>query len=63
MMIHADRNIIMYLLQPGFRRDLSCEIQLLDFIDDVTVNLNKGKQTECLIMDFSKAYDSQPQPP
>ena len=58
-MIHADRNRIMYLIQY----DLSCEIQLIDFIDDVTVNFNKGKQTECLIMDFSKAYDSQPQPP
>ena len=57
IMNHADRNRIMYPLQHGFRRGLSCETQLIEFIDDVTINLDKGKQTDCLIMDFSKAFD------
>lgn len=47
----------MYPLQHGFQRGLSCESQLIEFIDDVTKNLDQGKQTDCLIMDFSKAFD------
>ena len=57
IMKHADANNIMYPLQHGFRRGLSCETQLLEFIDDISKNLDTGKQTDCLIMDFSKAFD------
>ena len=57
IMSHADTQNILYPLQHGFQRGLSCETQLIDFIDDVTNNLDKGKQTDCLIMDFSKAFD------
>jgi hypothetical protein len=32
-------------LQHGFQRGLSCESQLIEFIDDVTKNLDQGKQT------------------
>jgi hypothetical protein len=53
IMKHADANNIMYPLQHGFRRGLSCETQLLEFIDDISKNLDPGKQTDCLIMDFS----------
>ena len=35
----------------------SCETQLLEFIDDVTLNMENGKQTDILVMDFSKAFD------
>ena len=34
-MKYADANNIMYPLQHGFRRGLSCEAQLLEFIDDI----------------------------
>ena len=57
MMSHASTQNIMYPLQHGFQRVLSCESQLIEFIDDVTKNLDQGKQTDCLIMDFSKAFD------
>ena len=57
IMTHADNNNILYPLQHGFRRGLSCETQLIEFIDDVSKNMNKGKQTDCLKMDFSKAFD------
>jgi hypothetical protein len=33
------------------------DTQLVEFVDDVTKNLDSGKQTDCLIMDFSKAID------
>ena len=57
IMSHADRHKILYPLQHGFRRGLSCETQLVDFIDDITRNMDEGKQTDCLVMDFSKAFD------
>jgi hypothetical protein len=41
---HADANNIMYPLHHGFRRGLSCETQLLEFIDDISKNLDTGKQ-------------------
>lgn len=56
-MTHADKHDILYPLQHGFRRDLSCKTQLTDFINDVTIIMDAGKQTNCLIMDFSKAFD------
>ena len=56
-MCHADNNNILYDLQHGFRKKLSCETQLIEFIDDITNNLDNGQHTDCLIMDFSKAFD------
>ena len=44
-------------LQHGFRSKRSCETQLVEFVDDITVNMSNGKQTDILIMDFSKAFD------
>jgi hypothetical protein len=38
-------------------KGLSCETQLIEFVDDITRNIDAGKQTDCLIMDFSKAFD------
>jgi hypothetical protein len=57
IMTRADNNRILNPLQHGFRLGLSCETQLLDFIDDVSQNIDKGEQTDCLVMDFSKAFD------
>ena len=54
---HADKHNILYNMQHGFRKKLSCETQLVEFIDDVTRNLDSGQQSDCLIMDFSKAFD------
>jgi hypothetical protein len=44
-------------LQHGFRRNRSCETQLIEFIDDLIKNLQEGLQTDVLIMDFAKAFD------
>ena len=35
----------------------SCETQLIEFIDDLTSNLDKGQQVDILVMDFAKAFD------
>jgi hypothetical protein len=47
-MSHADTHNILYPLQHGFRTGRSCEAQLLEFIDDVTLNMENGKQTDIL---------------
>ena len=57
IMGHADRNNILYPLQYGFRSKRSCETQLIEFIDETSNNMASGKQTDVLIMDFSKAFD------
>jgi hypothetical protein len=54
---HADKHNILYPLQHGFRKNRSCETQLLELIDDVTKYMANSVQTDVLIMDFSKAFD------
>ena len=57
IMKHAERSNILFPLQHGFRKGRSCETQLIEFTDDITKNMENGKQTDVLIMDFSKAFD------
>ena len=57
IMKHAENNNILYPLQHGFRKGRSCETQLVDFVDDLTINMSSGLQTDVIIMDFSKAFD------
>jgi hypothetical protein len=57
IMGHADRNNILYPLQHGFRSKRSCETHLIEFIDETSNNMASEKQTDVLIMDFSKAFD------
>jgi hypothetical protein len=53
IMSYADKYNILYPFQHGFRKFRSSETQLIEFIDNVTRNLDDGKQTDVLIMDFS----------
>ena len=51
--------------QHGFRSQMSCETQLVQFYHDIVENLdgayNPGhKQTDLIIMDFAKAFDKVP---
>ena len=46
-------NNIINKVQDGFRKQLSFEAQLVEFIDDITRNNNR--HTDCLIMGFSQA--------
>ena len=43
--------------QYGFRRNRSCERQLLQCTTDIANMLAADKQTDVLVMDFSKAFD------
>jgi hypothetical protein len=57
IMKRAETHDIMYPLHHGFCSRQSNETHLVEFVDDITFNKSKGKQTFVLIMDFSKAFD------
>ena len=57
IMEHLQTNNILYHLQHGFRNKRSCETQLLEFINDVAINMESGLQTDLCILDFTKAFD------
>ena len=54
---HLDTQGIMYDLQHGFREKRSCETQLVMMIDDLARSASVGKQTDNILLDFSKAFD------
>ena len=57
VMRHASTHNILYHLQHGFRDKRSCETQLLEFQNDIVANMNNGKQTDVIVMDFAEAFD------
>ena len=56
-MKHSDSNNIISPFQHGFRRNRSCETPLIQFTTDIANILAADKQTDVLVMDFSKAFD------
>ena len=42
--------------QHGFRRGRSCETQLTE-LNDLLTSMHNGRQTDMIVMDFSKAFD------
>ena len=57
MMKHLELNNILHPLQHGFRKNYSCETQLLSLFQDLASN---PSQIDMIIMDFSKAFDKVP---
>ena len=58
MLTHFERNKVLTNLNHGFRAGYSCETQLAVTIDDLTRNLDNNHQTDVIILDFSKAFDT-----
>ena len=54
---HLDGQGILYDLQHGFREKWSCETQLIMLIEDLARGASVGKQTDIILLDFSKAFD------
>ena len=52
---HLDRQGLMYDLQYDFREKRSCETQLIMLIEDLVRNASVGKQTDIILLDFSKS--------
>ena len=57
LLSHLKKYDILCEQQHGFRAKRSCETQLLSTINDIAVNLDEGKQTDVILLDFSKAFD------
>ena len=60
VMKHVDYYKILSDCQHGFRARRSCETQLVTLRHDLTSSLDKGIQTEMVVLDFSKAFDRVP---
>ena len=62
---HLALSSILADCQHGFRSQRSCKTQLVQFVHDITSNLNGAvnpghKQTVLIIMDFTKAFGKVP---
>ena len=60
IMKHVDHHRILSDCQHGFRARRSCETQLVTLINDLSSSLDRGDQTDMVILDFSKASDRVP---
>ena len=54
---HMNSHDLLYDLQHGFRAKRSCETQLNMLIEELARNASVGKQTDLVLLDFSKAFD------
>ena len=57
LMDHLETNNILCNTQHGFRKLCSCETQLLELLEELTSNLDKGHQMDLMVKDFAKAFD------
>ena len=57
---HLEKNKILTNLNHGFRSGFSCETQLFVTMNDLLNYNEQGSQTDIIILDFSKAFDTVP---
>ena len=57
---HLEEHDILIDCQHGFRARRSCEIQLVTHAHELADATDKGRQTDMIIFDFSKAFDCVP---
>ena len=60
VMTHLDLYNILVNFQHGFRRNHSCESQLINTIEALARGLDNGEQIDVIILDFEKAFDTVP---
>ena len=60
MLNHLENNKIVSPLQHGFYNSHSCESQLILTMHDIIQNIDSKQQTDLLILDFSKAFETVP---
>ena len=54
---HLECNNFLNNAQFGFRQRRSADLQLLQTVHDLAFGLNEKGQTDCIFLDFSKAFD------
>ena len=57
LMGHLDTHNILSDFNHAFRRKRSCETQLILTVNELALALDKGKQVDCVLLDFAKAFD------
>jgi len=60
IMSHLEEFKILSDIQHGFRKHHSCKTQLLITLEDLARNLDHGKQSDIILLDFAKAFDTVP---
>ena len=58
IMTHLDAHNVLVDHQHGFRSNCSCETQIINTIEHLARSINDRNQTDLLILDFSKAFDT-----
>ena len=58
IMDHVRLNNILIDNQHGFRPGFSCQTQLISLIEDISHDLDNQLQTDLIMLDFSKAFDT-----
>jgi len=56
-MPHLEHNNIISNVQFGFRQKWSADLQLLQTVHDLSLVMNECGPTDCILLDFSKAFD------
>ncbi|KAK3092025.1 hypothetical protein FSP39_024520 [Pinctada imbricata] len=57
---HLEHHNILTDFQHGFRKRRSTETQLILTIDDLAKSIDVNEQVDCILLDFSKAFDKVP---
>ena len=60
LLSHLEKNNILSDLNHGFRSGYSCDTQLLTTMNDLLQNQEQDLQTDVMVLDFSKAFDTCP---
>ena len=60
IMDHLNQNNILNENQHGFRSNHSCVTQLITLTEDISFALDHHKQTDIILLDFSKAFNTVP---
>ncbi len=55
-----EKNQLIFNSQHGFRNKRSCLTNLLEFVEHVAEELDKGEPVDAIYLDFQKAFDKVP---
>ena len=60
LVLHLKTNNLVNPSQHGFTKNRSCTTNLLEFLEDVTKEVDSGKNVDVVYLDFAKAFDKVP---